>query len=72
MAQAFMFFVAGFDTSSTTMMMAMSELAQDADLQEKARKEINEVLRKSNGELTYENINEMTFIQQILDGKIFD
>lgn len=69
MAQSFMFFLAGFDTSSTAMTMALYELAKNAELQEKVRTEIKDILEKHEGELTYEVINEMTFLQQVLDGE---
>lgn len=65
-----MFFVAGFDTSSSTMNFAIYELAQQPDIQEKLRQEINEVLEKNSGQITYESLAEMTYLQQVIDGKL--
>ncbi|KAH8401697.1 hypothetical protein KR009_007398, partial [Drosophila setifemur] len=66
LAQAFIFFLAGFETSSTTMGFALYELARHQDIQDKLRKEINDVLGKNNNEFTYEGIKEMKYLEQVL------
>jgi len=45
MAQAFLFFFAGSDTSSTAISFALTELGNNMEIQEKLRKEIEEKLR---------------------------
>lgn len=50
------------------MTFALYELAQHPELQERVRNEINSISEKYNGELTYDNIKEMTYLQQVLDG----
>lgn len=68
-SQAFIFFLAGFDTSSTTISFCLYELALNEDIQNKTREEIFTVLRKHNGEITYECLNEMVYLEQVVNGK---
>ncbi|XP_013100111.2 cytochrome P450 6a8 [Stomoxys calcitrans] len=65
-AQAFVFFLAGFETSSSTMGFALYELAIHQDMQTKVRQEINGVLKQYDGKLTYEGVKELKYLQQIL------
>lgn len=69
-AQAFLFFLAGFETSSTTLTFCLMELAQNLDVQAKVRQEILQVLAKHGGSLTYEAIMDMKYMAQVIDGKI--
>ncbi|KAK5641166.1 hypothetical protein RI129_009713 [Pyrocoelia pectoralis] len=66
-AQAFVFFLAGFETSSTTMTFCLYELATNLDVQQKVRDEINHVLKKYGGKITYEAIMDMKYMTQVID-----
>ncbi|KAK1122051.1 hypothetical protein K0M31_009896 [Melipona bicolor] len=64
-AQAFVFFVAGFETSSSTMGHALYELAQHQDVQDKLRQEIRDTYKKNGGTLTYADIKEMKYMDKV-------
>lgn len=66
--QAFVFFNAGFDTSSTTMCFALYELALHQDVQEKARREVTKMFESHNNEFCYEGMKEMPYLEQIIAG----
>lgn len=70
-AQVFLFFVAGFETSSTTMTFAFYELARHTEIQQKVREEVNDVLRQHGGKFTYEAIQDMKFLRCVIDGNQF-
>lgn len=67
-AQSFLFFLAGFETSSTTMTYVLHELAVNPDIQDKLRCEINERFDKNEGTLTYDSIMSMTYLDQVING----
>jgi len=68
-AQCFVFFVAGYETSSTTMTFCLYELSLHQDIQDRVRKEIDVVLQKHEGKLTYEGIQEMEYLDKVVSGK---
>ncbi|KAL7017110.1 hypothetical protein ACKWTF_010253 [Chironomus riparius] len=67
-AQAFVFFGAGFETSSSTMSFCMFELARNKDIQQKVQDEIDRVMKAAgpNG-LTYDLISEMKYLDCCID-----
>lgn len=67
-AQSLLFFAAGYDTTSTTMLFTLYELAMNLEIQTKVRKEIRETLKK-HGEFTYEAMMDMAYLDQVIHGK---
>ncbi|XP_049814672.1 probable cytochrome P450 6a13 isoform X2 [Schistocerca nitens] len=65
-AQAFVFFLAGFETSSTTMSFALYELALNPDVQKRLQEEVDATMKKNDGQLTYEAISEMPYLDKVV------
>jgi len=71
-AQAFMFFAAGFEPSATTMSFCLYELALNPDIQDRLRNEIDTVLKKHGGGLTYDGIQEMSYLDKTISGTMLE
>lgn len=69
-AQAFMFFLAGFETSSTAMCYTLYELSQNQEVQDKARDEVRKVLSQHDGQFTYDAMMDMHYVDNCLSGKL--
>jgi cytochrome P450 family 6 len=63
------FFFAGSDTTSTIISFAITQLSRHPDLQEKLRQEILAKVKADGGEITYENLHEMTYLTQVMNGE---
>jgi cytochrome P450 family 6 len=68
-AQATQFFLAGFETTSSTISFALYELAINQDIQRKLRKEIRNVLSKFDEEISYESLKEMEYLDMCVKGE---
>ncbi|XP_061720500.1 cytochrome P450 6B5-like [Cydia pomonella] len=66
-AQAFVFYAAGYETSASTMGFFLYQLALNPEIQDKVVAEINEVLKKHDGEMTLQAVLDLTYM-----GKVFD
>ncbi|CAG9809709.1 unnamed protein product [Chironomus riparius] len=67
-AQAFIFFGAGFETSSSTMSFCLFELARNQDVQRKVQEEIDRVMKTAGPEgITYDLINDMKYLDCCVD-----
>ncbi|XP_018052501.1 PREDICTED: cytochrome P450 9e2-like [Atta colombica] len=66
-AQAFVFFLAGYNAISTAMCFMTHEIGVNSDIQKKLREEINDVLRQTNGKPTYEAINCMKYLDAVIN-----
>jgi thromboxane-A synthase len=65
LSNSMMFFLGGFETSSTSLANVTYLLAKYPDIQEKCRNEINEIL-KSKEVLDYESLSDMKYLEQVL------
>ncbi|KAK7789592.1 hypothetical protein R5R35_009957 [Gryllus longicercus] len=65
-AQAFVFFLAGFETSSAAMSFTLHELALNPDIQRKLRREINAVVEKHDGNFTYESVMNIEYLEKVI------
>lgn len=68
-ANAFVFFVAAFETTSTTMAYCLLELAANPHIQDKVREEILSTLAANNGNLTYDVIKNMQYMKKVISGR---
>lgn len=66
---SFIFFLAGFETSSATMMYTLYELAINQDVQDRARQQIADTMAKHNDELSFECLQEMDYLEKITNGE---
>ncbi|XP_045520529.1 cytochrome P450 6a2-like [Pieris brassicae] len=65
-AQVFVFFAAGFETSSSATSMTLHQLALNPEIQLKVQSEIDEVLTKYDNKLCYDAISAMTLLDMAL------
>nr|WET52691.1 cytochrome P450 [Phaedon brassicae] len=66
LAQSMIFFLGGFDTVSKLLGFIYYELAINKEVQDKLRKEILEVSRGSDGNITYEAIMKMEYMDMVI------
>lgn len=66
-AQAFIFFFGGFESTSTLMCFVAHEIGTNPEIQERLQDEIDSVLEDTNGKLTYEALNEMKYLDAVIN-----
>lgn len=68
-AQVFVFFIAGFETTSTTLTYCLHELARHPEVQETLQEEIDQIMDTPEG-FNYENVMNMKYLDMVFNGKI--
>ncbi|CAB3241793.1 unnamed protein product [Arctia plantaginis] len=63
-AQAFILFAAGYETSAATLSFTMNQLAYNPEVQKKCQVEIDSVL-KEHGEISYEAVMKMKYLEMV-------
>ncbi|KFB36875.1 AGAP008217-PA-like protein [Anopheles sinensis] len=61
-ANVFLFYVAGAETSTATISFTLHELSHNPEVMTKLQQEIDEMLDRNGGEITYENIKGMKYL----------
>jgi cytochrome P450 family 6 len=70
-AQCFIFFIGGFETSSSTGTFVLFNLAMHQNIQDKVRDEIKTVLARHENKITYDAMQDMKYLQMVIDGEFF-
>ncbi|XP_011172133.1 cytochrome P450 6j1 [Solenopsis invicta] len=65
-SHAVSFFIDGYTTSSYTLSFVVFHLANNPEVQKKLREEVVSVINKYNGELTFEGIKDMTYLEKVI------
>uniref|UniRef100_A0A182THA1 Cytochrome P450 n=1 Tax=Anopheles melas TaxID=34690 RepID=A0A182THA1_9DIPT len=66
-AQVLIFFLAGFETSSTTQSFCLYELAKNPDIQDRLREEINRAIEENGGEVTYDVAMNIQYLDNVIN-----
>ncbi|CAK1547399.1 unnamed protein product [Leptosia nina] len=64
--QVFIFFAAGFESSASTLVMLLHELALNDEIQEKLSQEIKD-FKEKHGNLTYDRISDLKYLDCVLN-----
>lgn len=66
---AYSLFIGSFETTSNSICFTLYLLSIHKDIQEKAREEIRELMKKYNGQLNYESMADFVYLDMIMNGK---
>uniref|UniRef100_A0A0K8T213 Cytochrome P450 6a14 n=1 Tax=Lygus hesperus TaxID=30085 RepID=A0A0K8T213_LYGHE len=66
LSNAFVFFIAGFETTASTLSNTMYELAVNPEVQDCLLKEVKQVLEKYDGQPCYSAVQDMVYLEQVI------
>lgn len=67
-AQAVMFFMAGFESSSAILTFALYELSKNQQFQRKLREDVRNIYLKTQ-KFTYDSLKEMSYLEMCIEGE---
>lgn len=65
-AQAIPFFTAGHETTTAAITFTLHELSLNTTIQNRARQEIDVVLKRHNGKINYNSLHEMKYLEMVI------
>ena len=68
-AQTFVFLAAGGETTSGAISLMLYAISQDSDVQKRVHAEIDDVLKKHDGNWCYQAVKDMTYLDLVMQGK---
>lgn len=68
-ANAYLFLIAGYESSSASMSFVLYELSKNHEVQDKVHAEIDQVLGKFDGQVTYDSLKELKYLDCCIDGE---
>lgn len=73
-AQAYMFYAAGFETTTTTLSLCLYEITKAREIQELLRKHVCEVFERNSDKLQCDLLNKLPYLDQVINGayKLFN
>lgn len=70
-ANTFLFFFAGFESTSSILTFCVYHLAKNPEVQRRVHEEIDRVLAAHNGEINYASISNMKYLEACINGDCF-
>lgn len=69
-AQSFLFFIAGFETSSTILSFTILELSRNLELQDRLQQEVDKMYITYDGEITYDSLSHLVYMDKVIAGRL--
>lgn len=67
-ANAFIFFVAGYETTASTISYCLYELALNPEIQDELRRKIRQTQDENDGKLSYDTLKDMKYLDLVING----
>jgi len=68
-AQAFVFFQAGFETSTLAVSLSIYHICLNPEVKQKVIDEVDEALAEADGNITYELIQTLRYLDKVVHGE---